>query len=137
MYALARRTLRLTPLAGFLAGIVFGLGGFALARVENINQLNGLAWLPGLLWLADETARAADRRGTVRWGAALILVIALSFLAGHTQTFFVNMVALGLFAVSTAICWRRTGYGGAGWRCWRLCRQRWRLPRRNCCPRWN
>lgn len=99
MYALARRSLSLTPPAAFLAGAVFGLGGFALARVENINQLNGLAWLPGLLWLADETARAATRRHRVRWSVALVVVVALSFLAGHTQTFFVNIVGLGLYVL--------------------------------------
>jgi hypothetical protein len=79
MYALARRSLRLTPLAGFLAGAVFGLGGFALARVENINQLNGLAWLPGLLWMADETIRAANERSRIRRAIALVVLIALSF----------------------------------------------------------
>ena len=50
--------MRLTRLAAWLAGLIFGLGGFTLARVENINQLNALAWLPALLWLYDETARA-------------------------------------------------------------------------------
>jgi hypothetical protein len=113
MYALARRSLRLTPLAGFLAGAVFGLGGFALARVENINQLNGLAWLPGLLWMADETLRAANGRSRIRRAIALVVLIALSFLAGHTQTFFVNMVALALYLLFTALLtvegprWRR------------------------------
>ena len=98
-YTFARRSLRLSRLAAWLAGLIFGLGGFTLARVENINQLNALAWLPALLWLYDETARAASGRSRIRWGAALAAAIALQLLAGHTQTTFVNMVGLGLWAV--------------------------------------
>jgi hypothetical protein len=52
--------LRPTPLA-VSAGAVFGLGGLRW-RAENINQLNGLAWLPGLLWMADETIRPRNGR---------------------------------------------------------------------------
>ena len=55
--------------AAWLAGLVFGLGGFTLARVENINQLNVLAWLPALLWTYDETARARGGRSRVRWAS--------------------------------------------------------------------
>ena len=86
------------------------MGGFTLARVENINQLNALAWLPALLWLYDETARAASGRSRIRWGAALAVAIALQLLAGHTQTTFVNMVGLGLWAGWPVLGWSR----GAG-----------------------
>ncbi|OQA43881.1 MAG: Bacterial membrane protein YfhO [Chloroflexi bacterium ADurb.Bin325] len=99
-YTLARRSFRLTRPAAWLAGALFALGGFTLARVENINQLNALAWFPALLWLYDETARAASWRGRVRWGVALSIAIALQLLAGHTQTTFINMVGLGLYALA-------------------------------------
>ena len=113
-YTFARRSLRLSRLAAWLAGLVFGMGGFTLARVENINQLNALAWLPALLWLYDETAHAASGRSRIRWGAALAVAIALQLLAGHTQTTFVNMVGLGLWAgwpvlVGAWRGWRRRG----------------------------
>ena len=116
-YTFARRSLRLSRLAAWLAGLVFGMGGFTLARVENINQLNALAWLPALLWLYDETARAANGRSRIRWGAALAAAIALQLLAGHTQTTYVNMVGLGLWAgwpvlVGAWRGWRRTGGDG-------------------------
>ena len=108
-YTFARRSLGRSRLAAWLAGLVFGMGGFTLARVENINQLNVLAWLPALLWLYDETARAASGRSRIRWGAALAIAIALQLLAGHTQTTFINMVGLGLWAGLPAVvgAWKR------------------------------
>jgi hypothetical protein len=116
-YTFARRSLRLSRLAAWLAGLIFGLGGFTLARVENINQLNALAWLPALLWLYDETARAASRRSRIRWGAALAVAIALQLLAGHTQTTFVNMVGLALWALwPCLVILSRRGRGDAGTR---------------------
>jgi len=96
-YTFGRRSLRLSRPAAWLAGLIFGLGGFTLARVENINQLNTLAWLPALLWTYDEAARADSWRSRIRWMAALTIVIALTVLAGHTQTAFVNLVGLGIW----------------------------------------
>ena len=59
-YTFARRSFRVTRPAAWLAGVLFGTGGFSLARIENINQLNALAWLPATLWLYDETVRARE-----------------------------------------------------------------------------
>jgi hypothetical protein len=98
MYAFARRSLKLHGPAAWLAGALFGFGGFALARIENINQLNALAWLPALLWLYDETRDAGGWRARVRWGSAFAAVITVQLLAGHTQTTFINTVGLGLYA---------------------------------------
>ena len=101
-YALGRRALSVSRPAAFLGGLIFGLGGFALARVENTNQLNALAWLPAMLLLYDAAIR---RSSSAHWHRraicflALSLVIALQLLAGHTQTAFINMVGLGVWAV--------------------------------------
>ncbi len=192
-YTLARRSFGLTRPAAWFSGLIFGLGGFTLARIENINQLNALAWLPALLWLYDEVSlatrmrsdhplrphplrlrsghasttagalprlrsgcflssrlrsvfhaaggasakppcgttpgnaetvssqrsavgisrtgcshilRSAHWRRSLRWGAALTVVIALQTLAGHTQTTFINLVGLGLYALA-GVAWRR------------------------------
>lgn len=101
-YLFARRTLRVRHLAAFGAGQIFGLGGFTLARIENINQLNALAWLPALLWLYDECLRQPSHAFSGRRAAPFIglsVAIALQLLAGHTQTTFINMVGLGLWAL--------------------------------------
>ena len=98
-YILARRSLRVGRTASVVAGLIYGLGGFSLARIENINQLNALAWLPALLWLYDESAGGGRRTAAF---IGLSVVIALQLLAGHTQTAFVNMVALGLWALAGA-----------------------------------
>ena len=106
-YTFGRRSLRLTRLAAILAGLLYGLGGFTLARVENINQLNALTWLPAVLWLYDETTVGAGG-GRRRWraGAGLAAVLALTLLAGHTQTAFVNLVGLGLYALTRLLAVR-------------------------------
>lgn len=103
-YVLGRRSLCASRPAAFIAGLIFGSGGFALARVENINQLNALAWLPALLLLYDTTIR---RPPGERWQGrtvsflTLSLLIALQLLAGHTQTTFINMTGLGLWALAS------------------------------------
>ncbi len=99
-YVLGRSSFGLSRPGAWLAGTVFGLGGYLLARVENINQLNALAWLPALLWLYDRTVESLGWRRKVRWGSALTVAIALCLLAGHTQSFFIVMVGLALYALA-------------------------------------
>ena len=99
MYCFGRRSVGLSRPAAWLAAALFALGGFTLGKIENINQLNALAWLPGLLWLYDVARRSEGWRGRVRWGAFLSGMIALLLLAGHTQTAFVNLVGLGIYAI--------------------------------------
>ncbi len=107
-YLFCRRSLACSRPAALLGGALFGFGGFTLARVENINQLNGLAWLPALMWLLDEAQRSRSRRARVRWSVALAVVVALQLLAGHTQTTFINLVGLLLFALARLIAvWRQ------------------------------
>lgn len=98
-YLLARRSLGADRLAALLAASIFGLGGYLGGHVEQINQLQGLAWLPWLFLLLE---RAVDTglRGTLLLGMAL----ALQFLTGHTQTVFISVYGLGIYA----LCARQT-----------------------------
>ncbi|MAS37686.1 MAG: hypothetical protein CL610_27065 [Anaerolineaceae bacterium] len=89
VYALARRWLS-GAIPALSAAVIFGLGGYTGAHVEQINQLQGLAWMPWLFLLYD---RAQAR--PLRYGLLLAMALALQFLTGHTQTVFISGVGLG------------------------------------------
>jgi hypothetical protein len=111
-FYLARRALRLSPSAAWLAGVLFGLGGYLTAQVEHVNQLQGLAWLPWLLLAA--TVRS--RRGQWPTRALLLgLLFALQFLAGHTQTVFISGVAVVVWLLARFLAHRAQEREGA-WR---------------------
>ncbi len=82
-YVLARQQ-SLPPEAAFIAGLLYGGGGFLTLHGEHLNQLQGLAWMP-LLFLPG-----------VGWPA---LGLGMILLAGHTQTAFIAAVGLALFRV--------------------------------------
>lgn len=93
-YGFARRALRQAPLAALLAAVLFALGGYLTSQVEHVNQLQGLAWFPWLLW----TIQAAGRgRGGLACWLPPALILALQLLAGHTQSTFISLVGVGLY----------------------------------------
>lgn len=99
-YWLARRTLQLDATGAAVSALVFALGGSLLAKAEQINQLQSLAWLPMVLHLAFATAFHSN---TKRAGLLLCLVVALQVLAGHPQTVFVTLIGTGIWLVSAAL----------------------------------
>ncbi|MBC6936117.1 MAG: hypothetical protein DWB42_09785 [Chloroflexi bacterium] len=93
-YLLARRTVRLERVPALLAAAIFALGGYMGAKVENINQLQALAWMPWLFALFD----AAVGQGAARcWALLLAVGLALQTLAGHPQTVFIMVVGLAVY----------------------------------------
>ncbi|XWX03441.1 YfhO family protein [Aggregatilineales bacterium SYSU G02658] len=78
------------------AAVAFAFGGYLTARVEQINQLQGLAWLPwcAALWL--RVMSAAGWRDRARAALLLMGALAVQFFSGHTQTSFLTGAALGL-----------------------------------------
>ena len=114
-YLFARSRLNLSLLSASLGGIIFGFSGFLGAQVEHINQLQVSAWLPWVLYLADRLLPPpGDPAGspnltlshTIRhlWRqrrtiGLLGLVISLMLLAGHTQSVYISMGGLGLYAL--------------------------------------
>lgn len=98
-YWLARRTLQLDATGAAVAAMLFALGGSLLAKAEQINQLQSLAWLPLVLQLAFATAFHGT---TKRAGLLLCLVVALQILAGHPQTVFITLIGTGIWIVSAA-----------------------------------
>ena len=99
MYALARRGMGLGQPAALASGLAFGLGGYLGAQAEHLNQLQALAWLP---W--QMVCLFVLRRGNaLRTMLALAALIALQVFAGHTQSLYICLVALGLTAGALAI----------------------------------
>lgn len=97
-YLFARRVLRQGHWGAFASGAVFALSGYLSAQVEHVNQLQGLSWFPWLLWAGDRALRPGPPRQT--WAAIVPcgLVIALQLLAGHTQTAFISVFGLSIYA---------------------------------------
>ena len=101
-YALARRALQLDRAAALTAGVVFMLGGFTGAHVEQINQLQGISWMPWLFLLLDAaiTPGGLLRRRTIRMTILLGAAIALQFFTGHTQTVFISGAGLAIYGLT-------------------------------------
>ena len=96
VYLLARRTTGVGRLAALAAALVYAFSGHVGAHVEQINQLQGLAWLPWALLLQD---RALAR--PLLYTPLLGVVLALQLLSGHTQTVFITGVGLGVYGLAS------------------------------------
>jgi len=116
-YLWARRGLGMGHAGAWVAGAVFTLGGYLGAQVEHVNQVQAASWLPWLL-LGYEWGRGMphhDREvdqnqvghlpATQRmFGVVLAaFALAMSLLAGHSQTTFISLVMLGLWTLRSAI----------------------------------
>ena len=86
-----------SPLAALTAGAVYAFGGVLAAHVEQINQLQGLAWMPVLFALFHRVIK-----GERNWRGALLLGMAwaLQIFSGHTQTVFISGVGLFVYALA-------------------------------------
>lgn len=98
VYCLARTQMRLSVLAAFACSLTFGLGGYLGAQVEHLNQLQVLAWLPWQIAVVGSITPA--RRSVIGHILILTLFVALQVLAGHTQSLYICMTALGLAAIT-------------------------------------
>src|SRR5690606_8447354 len=96
-YALARRW-GYRAWAGLAAGLLLAGSGFYGGLIGHINQMNGAAWLPWALFVLAGVG-AGGWRTALRRAAEFGLLVALMFLAGHTQTLFINLVGIGVWAV--------------------------------------
>lgn len=98
---LARQVLRLLPLPALLVGALFAFGGHVGAHVEQINQLQGLAWMPWLFaCYAHSLGGPPPRR---RFVLLLAMCWAMQLLAGHTQIAFISGVGLGVMGLHHAL----------------------------------
>ncbi len=104
-YLFCRQVLRLGAWGAFVSAVTFALGGFLGAQVEHVNQLSVLTWLPALLWLFHHSF---TRRGLLL-PSLTGLVIGLQFLGGHVQASYINLVALGSYALYLTAGQARSG----------------------------
>jgi len=84
-----------------VAALLWAGGGYAIGRMESINQLQGLAWLPWLIGLWHGALGAAGAR-RLAWGLLLSAGLAWQIFSGHTQTVFIGGMGLGLLALGHA-----------------------------------
>ena len=90
-----------------VTGLVLAGSGLIGGMIGHLNQLNVAAWLPwAVLCLPDLTVAyperlsfASARRRLPRDGALLGLIVALMLLAGHSQTVYISLFALGIWAI--------------------------------------
>ncbi|MHB8618113.1 MAG: YfhO family protein [Chloroflexota bacterium] len=105
-YAFARQSLSLDAPPAFVAALVFAFGGFLGGQLGHINQVSAAIWLPLLLLCWDKASR-----GRLLFVVLAAMVVAVQFLAGHTQESYLILVGLLLYAgFQTALAWR-----GLGW----------------------
>ncbi len=94
---LYRLTISAKWLPALAAGISFAFGGYLGAHVEQINQLQGLAWMPILFALYH---RLLKQQRPLRDALLLALAWALQIFSGHTQTVFISGVGLGIYGLA-------------------------------------
>ena len=109
-------------LAAVSAGLTLAGSGFYGGLLGHINQMNGAAWLPWLLWALEgrwsceegENRPDASRFWShLRQYAAVLLPFslfaALTLLAGHTQTTYINLFGVGAWLLARSV--RTLSYG--------------------------
>lgn len=106
VYLLARRICGLSKMAALVAAAVFALGGYVGAKVENINQLQALSWMPWLFLLYSQLlqrrpvlTQRLSRMRLVTYTVLLGMALALQLLAGHPQTVFITALGLGVYGL--------------------------------------
>lgn len=97
-YLLGRRQVNLSRPAAWIAAGCFAFGGYMTSHADQINQLQGMSWLP---WAFLALGFAAKR--PLRGIFPLAAVLGLIALTGHTQTLFITGVALGIAALTLPV----------------------------------
>lgn len=107
------RTLRMTRLGALLAGIIFSLSGFFIARVVFTMVLAGAIWLPLILAFIEIIIRKQEEKGPVRYSpipyvVAGALALGIQTLAGHVEITYYTLLVSGFYSlVRLLILWRR------------------------------
>lgn len=98
-------------LPALVAALIYSFSGHLGAHVEQINQFQGLAWLPLLLALYHRALTSPTRR---RDALLLCMALALQISCGHTQTVFISGIGLGLYGLGQSLTTGRSRRETAG-----------------------
>ncbi len=96
-------------LPALTAGLLLALNGWVTGLLLHPNQAGTYPWLLAALWLWEVRPRPGqwprNDAPTRRWVGRMALVWALAFLAGHTQSFYNNLVLFGVWVLADGV-WR-------------------------------
>ena len=95
--------------SAFLAGFVFGFGGFTLAHIQHLTLEAVAAWLPWLLYFQNQMQRAwrEGKRSAVVWFCLVTLAIGIQFVSGFPQIAIANLIPFGLISILGVAFWNR------------------------------
>ncbi|MGB1287678.1 MAG: hypothetical protein ACPG7F_14160, partial [Aggregatilineales bacterium] len=79
-----------------IAALIFAAGGYSGAHVEQINQLQGIAWLPAIFYALHYLMITSRKMPAM---LLIALLFALQLVTGHTQTVFITGIGLGLYVL--------------------------------------
>ncbi len=104
-YRLALHALGISKSSAIVAALLFALGGHMTAKVEQVNQLQALAWLPWILLAAHKLIQDVRRQNKlIRNGLIFSMLLALQLIAGHTQSSFISILAVIVWSCTLVTC---------------------------------
>ncbi len=78
------RSLGLKPFGQVVAGLAFGMSQFLVAKAADSARADALAWIPWIIWAADQVL--LSKKKSSKYIFYFALFAALQLLAGHAQT---------------------------------------------------
>ena len=99
MYLFLRYGLGTTVFAAWIGALCFGLGGFLIPHIGQMNVLHTAVWLPWILLCAIRASASLSPTWLLLGGIAT----AFCFTAGHTQEFYYSILMVALFCAYSAI----------------------------------
>jgi len=119
----ARRALGQSALGALLSALLFTLGGYLTSQVEHLNQLQGLAWFPWLLFSVHQliSLQPANKSSFFLLPPSFFnlppatfhllscaTIFSLQLLAGHIQSAFISLVGVSLYVAILLIAQPRS-----------------------------
>jgi len=104
-YRLALSSLGISKSSAVVAALLFALGGHMTAKVEQVNQLQALAWLPWILLATDRLIQDIKTQNKlIQNGLILSMILGLQLLSGHTQSSFISILSAMVWSCTSVTC---------------------------------